>query len=160
MRHIFRATSMLVVTVGVLAYGSYLITGRLPWQGISFKNQPDIGLPEMPSLPKIKAARQLVYKWKDADDIWQFSSEPPADDLPYEQLEINPDANTIESVSIASEEQAPVKPDIKIPSEANGNGMDLPYLPRGVKKLMEDARSVQKALNERAENQEETVDNL
>ena len=163
MKLIFRSIAMLVVTVGVLSYGTYLMTGRIPWQGLRFK-KPDIKIPDGLSLPAQKAAKQQVYKWKDADGVWHFSSEPPTDNSVFEQLEIDPNINVIASVPVEPKEEPVGQPQESVDSgqdeDDKDNPVDFPYSPERVKKLMDDARDVQKTLNDRAERQKAILDSL
>lgn len=162
MKLIFKSIAMLVVTVGVLGYGTYLMTGRFPWQGLRLSEKPDIKLPEGLTLPAQKAAKQLVYKWKDTDGVWHFSTEAPADGSVFEQLEIDPNTNVIASVpvEIADEEIEPAEKSLPDKPDTGESPVDFPYSPDRVKKLMDDARDVQKTLNDRAEKQKAILDSL
>jgi hypothetical protein len=98
MRLILKILAIALILVGLLTCGSYLITGRLPWHGLTFIPGTDLKLPAELNLPTLKGGRQLVYKWRDANGVWHFGTEPPGGNLSYEQIEVDPNWNIIDAV--------------------------------------------------------------
>jgi hypothetical protein len=152
---------MLVVMVGVVTYGTYIMTGRVPWQGLTSLKKPDLKIPEL-GLPAQQAVKQRFYKWEDEDGVRHFSSEPPGDNLRYEIVEVDPNINVVAPVPLEPNEAVPEQAHEASSDkrEADENDSPFPYSPERVKKLMDDARDVQKTLNERAEKQQELLNDL
>jgi hypothetical protein len=47
----------------------------------------------------------LIYKWRDAKGEIHYSNEPPPPDALYEQIEIDPDVNTLPAVPASEPER-------------------------------------------------------
>jgi hypothetical protein len=47
----------------------------------------------------------LIYKWRDAQGEIHYSNEPPPPDALYEQIEIDPDVNTLPAVPASDPER-------------------------------------------------------
>lgn len=47
----------------------------------------------------------LIYKWRDANGEIHYSNEPPPPDALYEQIEIDPDVNTLPAVPASDPER-------------------------------------------------------
>ncbi len=151
---------MVVVMLGVMLYAVYLRTGRVPWQDLGAFKKPNISVPKKLSLPGKKAKKELVYKWQDADGVWQYSQEPPPERESYSQIEVDPNANVV--AAVPTPEQAEETESIE-GNESEKNDKDdtlFPYTPERIEKLMDDARDVQNKLNERAGKQQEILDGL
>jgi hypothetical protein len=44
---------------------------------------------------KLMDRHETLYRWTDADGVIQYTDEPPPDDIEYEIVEVDPDANVI-----------------------------------------------------------------
>ena len=57
-------------------------------------------LPVIISSPRYggKWVATRVYKWRDADGVWQITDEPPPEGTKFEKLEYVNDANVVPSV--------------------------------------------------------------
>ncbi len=117
---------------------------------------PDISMPDMPDAKKLTSGsgdKDFFYKWYDAQGNVQFTTEPPPDGVEYTIKGYDPNANVIQAVKAPPEEKpeedsgAAKKPGLDL------NAEDNPYSPENVKKLIEDAKDVQKILNQRYQDQ-------
>lgn len=131
----------------------------------------DFGLPDfsLPSLPRFSSGgsstpvpdsddnldgKVLFYKWYDADGDVQFTSEPPAEGVEYTVKGFDPDANVIQAVKLPAGDSA----DGESSSAAGKSATDIgnPYSKETIEKLFEDAKNVEKLLQERLQQQEAT----
>ena len=150
---IIKSLLMVGIMVGVSNYALYVMTGKSP-----FNSPPSISL-EMPNKQDIQrglsGGKETVYKWTDAQGKTHYSSSPPKDQPLAKKLEINPDVNLIQGVQSNTEkhETAPAQ-NQSAPITRNV------YHPESVKKLMDDAKNVQKLLNERNEANQKALENL
>ncbi len=160
MKLIIRAITMLVVIVGVMSYGAYLTTGKLPWQSLTLPKNPNLLKSKQPMKPAKKAKKDLVYKWRDAHGVWQFSEEPPTDDLAYDQLEVDPNASVINLSPIAQEKEGHTKAAGDKAEGSKESVTAFPFAPERIQKLTDDAREVQEKLNKRAQSQQKLLEDL
>lgn len=118
---------------------------------------------EMPALPKApgKPKQDLIYRWTDGEGVIHFTNTPPPPGVEYTVKGYDPNTNLIQSVQPEKpEEPAPrkaVQAATKKPSEGL-EGIGNPYSVEKVEKLMEDAKNVQKLLEDRAKRQEALID--
>jgi len=124
---------------------------------------PTLSLPKAPKVDRITdsvnlgAGEVVIYEWKDSEGAIQFSNQPPPEGVEYQVRQFDPNANVIQSVKPPSvtTETASV--------EADGAATGVPeeplstYTPEGVKKLMDNARNVEKLLNQRFQQQESAI---
>ena len=130
-----------------------------PLMSLSNLKAPDIALPKLPPAIKTPGSTQdtvgkdVVYKWKDKDGVTQFSSTPPPTGVEYTSKGYDPDLNLIQSVKVKTEQPEKSADDtikqVKKPSDI-GN----PYSPKKIEKLFDDAKNVEKLLNDRMKQQE------
>jgi hypothetical protein len=132
---------------------------------------PDFSMPDflMPDMPKISDAnlsapldedlggKDIFYKWYDSDGNIQFTSEPPPDGIEYTLKGFDPDTNVIQAVKLppeasAADESTPIQNRSADPEKV-GN----PYSPDSVKKLFEDAKNIEKLLNQRLQDQDSLI---
>ena len=93
-----------------------------------------------------------VYKWQDANGVWQFSSQPPAGQASVETIELSPNTNVMAPTPVAAEsDPAPTGPRVSVLGGAS------PYSPDGVKQLVDQAKNVQEMLDERQKMQEQLL---
>ena len=147
--------SMISILVGPMLYLSVvdkMADGTAP----SLK-MPSLGVPDWlksGSEQVIGTATEMagdssptIYKWKDANGVWQFTNELPVGVADAETVSIS--SNT--SVLAFKPQAEPDKDDG--PAEAKQDAsleLDLLPTPGRVKKLIEDAQNVQNILDERA----------
>ena len=85
-----------------------------------------------------------VYRWRAEDGSWQFSDKPPVQGT-AETITVDPNANLIEGLP---------EPEPEPEKEAKEPGINMPMpmtiSPDKVKKLKEDAESIQQLMDERA----------
>ena len=132
-----------------------------PLMSFSSFSLPEFSLPEMPSLPASSApveaqgidlgGRDVIYQWRDAHGNLNFTSEPPPEGVEFTLRGFDPDANVIPSLSPAAiegddggEATAQTKAQPREPGDI-GN----PYSREAIEKLFEDAKNIEKMLNER-----------
>ena len=130
-----------------------------PLMSLSDIKAPDLAIPKLPSAIKTPTSikgtegRDVVYKWKDKEGVTQFSSTPPPKGVEYTSKGYDPDLNLIQSVKVKTEQPEEsadeTKKQVKKPSDI-GN----PYSPKKIEKLFEDAKNVEKLLNDRMKQQE------
>lgn len=94
------------------------------------------------------AGETLVYKWRDAEGVWQMSDSPPAGGAGYDTLWVDPDANLIkglprEELEQAAKEEPASTPAVNVP-------LPLTVSPEQVSKLLEDAKNVQRLMDQRS----------
>ena len=131
-----------------------------PIMSLSDLKAPDLGLPkvpdsmELPGNPVGQFKEDVIYQWRDAQGLLHFTSEPPEEGIEYTAKGYDPNANLIQSVKVESPQVAATveEPVIKSPSDI-GN----PYSPEKVEKLFEDAKNVQKLLEDRMQQQEAMI---
>jgi len=134
-----------------------------PLMSIGNIKMPDFSMPDLPELPKSSGAsnstsadgKDLVYKWTDSEGNIQFSTSPPPEGVEYTVKGYDPDTNLIQAVEVPKEnsEDGADKADTKKPTTST-DGIGSVYSPEAIEKLFEDAKNVEKLLNERIKNQE------
>ncbi len=87
-----------------------------------------------------------VYRWQDANGVWQFSDTPPEDMRHVQTVQVDPDRNLIKGLP-------PRQTEPEDPSGAESIVNSLPFpatIPMGeIPKLIEDAKNLQKLVDER-----------
>ena len=145
----------LVLVMGAANYLMYLTTGKtmitdLISSAKSF-NMPDVSsvadavssaIPD--SVDEVASeSKNDVYRWVDEDGTVHFGEAPPGS-IEFESVSLDPEMNIIQSVEVEmAEKEAPKK--VESPKD--------PLQFRGAKKLMDDAKDVQRLLDERYQNQ-------
>ena len=97
--------------------------------------------------------KDIVYQWRDENGMLHFATEPPPAGTEYTVKGYDPQANLIQSVK---PEPEPVEDTSPTGLDTGQVSLDIgnPYSPENVKKLVDDARQIQKILNDRYEQQE------
>ncbi|MDJ0776265.1 MAG: DUF4124 domain-containing protein [Gammaproteobacteria bacterium] len=131
---------------------------------ISFSDlkMPDFSLPDFgeveqlaPTIDSAGSGKSLIYEWYDGAGNRNFSSEPPPEGVEYTVRGYDPDANVIQAVKLPDEAQ---------PEEVAGGDAEPvtepgeignPYSQENIDKLFEDARNIEKLLNQRLQQQEQ-----
>ena len=148
-----------------------LLKGRdgKPMMSFSDIQLPDFSIPDLPELPSINATqtsdsqgeslagKDVFYKWLDSEGNIQFTTTPPPEGVEYTLKGYDPNTNVIQAVKPIAEEpeqDESAQADKQISStEEVGN----PYSPEKVEKLFDDAKNIEKLLNDRLKNQEALI---
>lgn len=134
----------------------------------------DIALPDfsMPGMPNFSQAlkgsepipgdnsdlsgKDIFYQWYDAEGNVQFTSEPPAEGIEYTMKGFDPNANVIQAVKSPPEQNAD-EADTGEQSSAKSDDFGNPYSEDSIKKLLDDAKNVEKLINQRFKDQESAL---
>lgn len=90
-----RGLIVMVLIIAVLLLAGYIWRDKLPWLDQTYHQ---LGLPDTPkSLEGLRgeSRSQVFYRWQDEEGVWQYDTQPPPHDRPYERLRIDSDANLI-----------------------------------------------------------------
>lgn len=139
---------------------------------------PDFSFDDMPSLPslpglskqvnlqsadELEAAEEnldgkdIFYKWYDAKGNVQFTTVPPPEGIEFSVKGFDPDANVIKSVKVPTETpEADNSSSTQKKSDASEEAINL-YSEESIKKLFEDAKNIEKLLNQRLKDQDSIV---
>ena len=93
-----------------------------------------------------------VYRWSDENGVMQFSNTPPPTGTNAEQIVLDPNSNLLQAVKIPEKKEEPKQ----VAKTESTN----PYSVKGMKKVMDDARGVEKMLQQRHEEQQKMMNNL
>jgi len=128
---------------------------------------PEFSLPSLPKVPEVDSitdstdiigGRGTIYQWHDSEGTIQFTTEIPPPGTEYLVRHFNPDANVIESVEVPPREAPAANSGAEAEIAAQPADPDMnPYSEGVVKKLFEDARNIEKLLNQRFQNQESAI---
>ena len=132
---------------------------------LSFSNLslPDFSLPDFakvetlaPGGGQASSNEVLFYRWYDADGNVHFTSDPPPAGIEYTVKGYDPDTNVIQAVQPEAETDTP-NPVAGNDAEEETGKVGNPYSPESIEKLFEDAKNVEKLLNERFQQQEQAL---
>jgi len=133
-----------------------------PLMSISDLKLPKFSTPDLPELPDLGGTsdsasvngNNIIYKWTDAQGQLQFSSSPPPEGTEYTAKGYDPNTNLIQAVEIPAEE-VEVKTEAPESGKPAGSLDDIGevYSPEKIEKLFEDAKNIEKLLNDRLKNQ-------
>ena len=136
--------------VGISNYVLYVMTGKVPFDLDKLMSGDSSSL--FSGAGKIiPGKKETVFKWVDDQGVTHFTEEVPDESLQSEKMELDPNVNIIQSVKIEKEKETK-----KEPSAPSG----ISYNPKDVKKLMDDAKNVEKLLQDRHDQQSEMLDSL
>ena len=130
-----------------------------PLMSIDDLKGPDLSLPKIPSgisppdSATGSAGNDLIYKWKDAEGVTQFTSSPPPAGVEYTSKGYDPNMNLIQSVKVKPEPEAEPEAEPQSKKEKTSS-IGNPYSPEKVEKLFDDAKNIEKLLNDRMKQQE------
>lgn len=91
MKFIFKAAIIACLVLAGISYVNYLKTGKFAMP-ITF-SKPELSIPKIktPTLPSWQTEEsKIAYKWLDQSGRWQYTSEPPKGDTPYETIKALP----------------------------------------------------------------------
>jgi hypothetical protein len=101
MSRVLKLLAVLLVVALIAAFLPVWKGGR-PLLSLEDLRQPD-------ALPRLdldgRPDTVLIYKWRDAEGEIHYSNEPPPPDALYEQIEIDPDVNTLPAVPASDSER-------------------------------------------------------
>jgi len=123
----------------------------LDWRELSLPEVAPIELPEFNLPPGESAERQphqpiTLYRWLDNSGGVQFGTTPPTDGIPYETLEVHPDANLIQPpVATSLPQQSQRRESSPSPSLTS----PLSTSPQEAMQIMQDAREIREMSQER-----------
>jgi hypothetical protein len=131
---------------------------------------PDFSLPKMPDFPSFSGSstpvpsdendlsgKVLFYRWYDAEGNVQFTTEPPAGGIEYTVKGFDPDTNVIQAVTLPPEETRVTEEGGSDQETAAPEDIGNPYSQESIKKLFEDAKNIEKVLNQRLKDQESAL---
>ena len=84
----------------------------------------------------------------------QFTTEPPPDGVDYTVKEFDPNANLLQAVEVPVEEE-PLP--VAEPQQQPSGVTESPYDKENISKLFEDAKNVQKLLNQRNQSHNDNI---
>ena len=140
--------------------------------GKTLMSLSDIALPDfsMPRMPKFSQAfkgsepipgddsdlsgKDLFYQWYDAQGNVQFTTEPPTEGIEYTIKGFDPNTNVIQAVKEPPEQDAMDEGDT---AEQKSDDIGNPYSGDTIKKLLDDAKNVEKLINQRLKDQESAL---
>lgn len=139
------------VGLGLAGYGTYLTTGKPPWE--FFDGLPPMPPMEAPSLPKLgnllptvePTGQDQLYKWQDAQGQWHYTSEHPGESVKFEVLSIDRNTNVMPGPETKQQTAA---------GEKNTSSSNY------IGEVMDKVRSVKQQQKDRAAKNREAMDNL
>ncbi len=158
MRRLFIKLLLLVLLLAVVIPFALPLRDGKPLLSLSAIKWPT--LPEV-KLPKVELPQSLdlsgdgatgpvtVYRWRDSDGAWQYSSTPPAAGIAYESRTVDTATNVVPPLAPAAPAAPAAAAEEKKEDKAAAPVAPSPYSPDGVKKLFEDARGVRDMSHER-----------
>ena len=162
---VFKLLGAAFIVFGLSSYVGYLYTGQLPPFLSGFKgvlparsaSQPvstwtDIGslqgktVTDEGGYQRVESGATTFYKWQDAQGRWHFDERKPPASVKAEQKQVSvPPVGSV----------APAPPAEPVATAPPAPVLANPYSADGVQKIMEQARSAQKALNDHTRRTEE-----
>jgi hypothetical protein len=128
---------------------------------------PDFSMSSLPNAPEVDSitdsnsligGQDTIYQWHDGEGNIQFTTEPPPEGIDYQVRQFDPDANVIQSVKVPARETPAGSAGAEAGKTAEPAPEDSnPYSPEGIKKMIEDAKNVEKLLQQRFQNQESAI---
>jgi len=151
------------IFVGISNYMLYIMTGKSPFANFKLPNLSFEKKDLSKNINKaLNSGKQQAYKWTDSNGVVHYSSEPPAhlattEDIQQakarkqlETLQIDPNTNLIQGTEPKEDKEERVEP--------TSQPLQNVYSPGGAQKLMEDAKNVEKLLNDRFEQQKKAIE--
>ncbi len=122
---------------------------------------PDISLPDLGSEGKGSTVDGAVYKWKDKNGSWQFSSEPPPKGEEFTATVYDQNMNVIQSVETKrTAAKKLMMGEEKQEQPKSMSDLGSAYSPKKIEKLFDDANNLESLLNDRMKQQSEIMNNL
>lgn len=148
-------TSMLIVLV-IAAVIPFTVPVKDGKPLLQFK-MPTLGTPKLPdvSLPSLGGEEKRnpeveVYRWKDANGVWQYSNTPPQG-VKYETQTVQADANLIQGLAAQPSASTPVQ-------TPQGDAQpSLIATPGQALKTLDDAKNMDKMIQDHYSAQEKAI---
>jgi hypothetical protein len=136
-----------------------------PLMSFSDLKMPSISLPKIPdskppaSISKGMTGKDIIYQWRDAEGNLNFTTQQPPAGIEYSVKGYDPRTNLIQSVKIEEEPEVSVTDSEQNDRVQVKGASDIgnPYSPEKVEKLFNDAKNVEKLLNDRMKQQEAMI---
>jgi len=158
---------LVALTVGPLVYfngGSEYLDSMF-----SKSNKPKINR-DVVYAPVTTDERVKVFKWKDANGVWQFGSAPPPGTRGVETMTLQPNMNVMKPIDLPEDESDSGRSGIVSLSHDNKSGrskdkkdkdgvgisqesLENPYAPDSISELMKSSQNLQGVLNQRHQQQ-------
>ncbi|WP_052692027.1 DUF4124 domain-containing protein [Teredinibacter purpureus] len=149
---VYKLVAKILVMVGLMFgvsnYIMYVMTGKSPFSA----EMPSLSIPSILNTDSaLPSTKDTAYKWTDEKGVVHYSSEPPPETTQQvKKLEVDPNVNLIQGLDV---------PEGVAPTATPSNDtLVTPYTPTGAQKLLEDAKDVQRILDERFERQKAIID--
>jgi hypothetical protein len=163
MRKIVRILLLLLLFATIFPFVYPWKDGKplLSWSQLKMPTLASVKLPEMPDISLLgkeetRAPHQpvKVYRWLGEDGGVQFSNEPPAAGVAYAVVEVNPDANLIQTPAKESTSVATKPAEQETGETTRSFPSPLTVSPGQALQLIEDAHKVQQLSSDRLHQQE------
>ena len=168
---IFRIIMLMVIATGIMSYIASL-NGIDIRQFLPTFERPQLPMLKLPTMPNIKppvggdedrqpATVSKIYKWRGDDGSWHFSENLPEGKTAEKVIFLNSEANVVESLPGHNKAKNPTPALDDQPVEqppappVNVN----PYSKKAIDKLLNDARGVQKIMDQRNQLLEQAIQN-
>lgn len=169
---IFKMLLMVGIALGMSNYMMYIMTGNSPFSDFklptlsSFKfKKPNLNISN-PFDGSLTSGSNHAYKWTDIHGTVHYSSEPPPEIDSIEKLTEATAMNTLQRINVDPNinlirgETSTQEKEIQVEKSIQAESTPHLYSPGGAKKLMEDAKNIEKLLNDRHLKQQEIIDKL
>ncbi len=101
----------------------------------------------------LSGGTQVFYKWRDEHGQLHYSDEPPPQTAEFQIVEVDPNANVIQSVPVDEEEEATPEPAKALPGDVSEI-----LTPGNARKVLEDAKVARKMMESRTENIDQALE--
>lgn len=139
-----------------------------PLMSFSSLELPKMGLPDLPGLPESATTglnsssggeETVIYQWKDSNGSIQFTNIAPPEGVEFTVKGYDSKANVIQSVRSPEAGTAELGSEDNKDQEKPSIPQDLTsvYSPEKVNKLIDDAKNIEKLLNNRLKQQNATI---
>lgn len=162
---IFKCVSMVLIFVGISNYMMYLMTGKSPFAGmklpsLSFDSASlGVATDSLKGLSPV-GGKDTIYKWVDEHGVTQYTSEPPPETVAMTQLELDENTNVIQGLKMPEAEAPTNSQNAQNPPAQLALPDGNLYSPEKIKKVIDDAKNVQKLLNDRVKQQDDALNSL
>jgi hypothetical protein len=161
-RKFIRLLLLLLLAAGVFPFFYPWGNPMLSWQELELPELPPLDLEmELPTLGQTESAKAppvTVYRWRNADGSWNFSSTPPQGEVAYQSMQLDPNANLIQGLPAEGEETTAAKAETTERSGEKESWEGFSYSTEDVRQLMGQAREARDALEQHNERQAEMIE--
>ena len=157
---IFRIIMLMLISAGIMSYVASLNGVDIRQFAPTFERPqlPNLKLPPIPSLKlpggsepnKPTSTLRKVYKWRGDDGSWHFSENVPEGVTTQQAIFLNADTNLIQGLPSADKVSKVVAPSNNQAASQATKPLSLnPYSTSAIEKIFDDARGVQKIMDQR-----------